>query len=415
MKVPAIRSNADSGELEVAFALSTRNESAKPSLGTIMVAEGGPGYAATNPDSARAYVATFGSLLDRRDLLLIDQRGTGLSEPVRCPGLQREDAPEMVATAECANQLGDNAFAYTTAESAEDIEVIREALDISHATLYGDSYGTLLSQAYAVRYGDRLDSIVLSSAYPADDPFWRSIYPAALRAVRVSCERDPACEGNAADRFRKVLGRLRGTGRPFDDLLAYLLEAGTYAPNSYRELNAAISDRLNGSRQPLADLTHAAGPGQGPASYFSAGMAEAVSCNDYPVPWDRSLDFDRRVGQLDQAITDFPDRHMFKPLSVREWMLSPSTTLASCLAWPPPIEGMEPPVPEGDLAPAGLPALVMSGEFDDITTVAEARQVAKQFPDSTVYIVPDRGHASELYYPFRSPAAGRIREFIAAH
>jgi hypothetical protein len=51
----------------------------------------------------------------------------------------------------------------------------------------------------------------------------------------------------------------------------------------------------------------------------------------------------------------------------------------------------------------------------DVTSVAEARQVKRRFPRSRLYVVPDRGHSSSLYFPFRSPGAGAIRHFIASN
>ena len=75
---------------------------------------------------------------------------------------------------------------------------------------------------------------------------------------------------------------------------------------------------------------------------------------------------------------------------------------------------MRPPVPRAP-QPAGLPVLVLSGEFDDITTVREARQVASLYPSSRLRIVPSRGHVSDLYYPHRSPAVRWIRRFVGSH
>jgi pimeloyl-ACP methyl ester carboxylesterase len=294
---------------------------------------------------------------------------------------------------------------------------VRQALGLRHVTLYGDSYGTLLGQAYAVRYGANLDALVLSSAYPADDPFWRTLYPAGVRALRIQCRRAPWCRGDGAGRFRRVMKRLlaRGDGSA-DDLLFFLLEnGGTWAPISYRHLNRADIAYLRGNRRPLRRLVAPGPPGQGDPSYYSAGMAEAVECNDYPVPWDRSLPYGGRVDQLDDAIAAFPRPHAFAPLSVRDWMMSPASDLVSCLAWPPPTAPLDPPVPAGVGMPAGLPTLILAGELDDITSVPEARTVAARFPDSRLFVVPNRGHASELYFPFVSPATTRIRRFIRAH
>ncbi len=72
-------------------------------------------------------------------------------------------------------------------------------------------------------------------------------------------------------------------------------------------------------------------------------------------------------------------------------------------------------MPSGWRAPRSFPTLVLAGEVDDITSVAEARQVVRRFPRSHLDVVPDRGHASSLYFPFRSPAVGAIRRFITAN
>jgi pimeloyl-ACP methyl ester carboxylesterase len=428
--VPAVRGDPSLGDQSIFFAVRTRDRAAKPAVGTIFAVEGGPGYASTNFDSAKSYRAVFGPLLRRRDLVLVDQRGTGHSRAVDCPQLQRGMVPEVVATASCANQLGARYQGFTSAESAADIEAVRTALGLGTITLYGDSYGTLLAQAYSVRYPSSLRSLVLSSAYPADDPFWRTIYPAAMRALKLSCARSSSCRSRATSlcgrkglrcswdgeqRFRHALARIQRTGGPLNGTLAYLLEAGTWAPNSYLALNRAVTEYLAGRPDRLDRIAREGRPGDGDFHYFSTGMGTAVECNDYPVAWDRAADFAQRTTQLDRAIDAFPRRKLFAPLTVSQWMTLPATGFTGCLSWPPPTGLMGPPVPAGASQPAGLPVLVLAGEFDDITTAAEARQVARRYPSSRVRIVPSRGHVSDLYYPHRSPAVHWIRHFVARH
>ncbi len=428
--VPAVRGDPSVGDQSIFFAVRPRDLTKKPAVGTIFAVEGGPGYASTNFDSAKSYRAVFGPLLRRRDLVLIDQRGTGHSQAVNCTQLQRGMVPDQIAVASCANQLGARYEGFTSAESAADIEAVRTALGLGPITLYGDSYGTLLAQAYSVRYPASLRSLVLSSAYPADDPFWRTIYPAAMQALKLSCARSSSCRGRAKSlcgkkglrcswdgeqRFRHALARIQRTGGPLNGTLEYLLEAGTWSPNSYLALNRAITEYLAGDPGRLDHIASEGRPGDGDFHYFSTGMGTAVECNDYPVAWDRTADFAQRTAQLDQAIAAFPRRHLFAPLTVSQWMTLPATGLTGCLAWPPPTAGMQPPVPAGATQPAGLPVLVLSGEFDDITTVREARQVARLYPSSRLRIVPSRGHVSDLYYPHRSPAVRWIRRFVAEH
>jgi pimeloyl-ACP methyl ester carboxylesterase len=72
-------------------------------------------------------------------------------------------------------------------------------------------------------------------------------------------------------------------------------------------------------------------------------------------------------------------------------------------------------VPAGWRAPSSFPTLILAGEIDDVTSVTEAREVKRRFPRSRLRIIPDRGHVSSLYFPFRSPAVGVIRGFIRTH
>jgi pimeloyl-ACP methyl ester carboxylesterase len=73
---------------------------------------------------------------------------------------------------------------------------------------------------------------------------------------------------------------------------------------------------------------------------------------------------------------------------------------------------MEPPIPPGAKMPPGLDTLVISGEFDAVTSTVEGRHTARLFPRGRYYEVPNRGHVSELFFPFTSPATDRIRRFV---
>ena len=106
VKVPVRRGHPGLGKLKVAFALRPRVERGRRSLGTIVGVEGGPGYAATDRPYAASLIAALGPILRRRDLLLIDERGTGRSGAVHCDPLQRGQIQEHIAVGECADQLG---------------------------------------------------------------------------------------------------------------------------------------------------------------------------------------------------------------------------------------------------------------------------------------------------------------------
>jgi hypothetical protein len=87
IQVPFEREDASLGEAKIGFAMRERDERDQPSRGAIFAAEGGPGYSSTG--TANAYVKLFGPLLRHRELVLVDQRGTGRSEPLDCPTCSR--------------------------------------------------------------------------------------------------------------------------------------------------------------------------------------------------------------------------------------------------------------------------------------------------------------------------------------
>ena len=411
--VPMRRGDPALGVTRVGFAVRARSDRRRPSLGTIVAMDGGPGYASTAAPYARSLVAVLAPLLHRRDLVLFDERGTGRSDVIDCPTLQRGLVQEGIAVAECANQLGPRYAAYTSAEAAADLEAVRGALGLGRIFFYGDSYATLFAQAYAARYPGSLRGLILDSAYPADDPYYRTLLPAGLDGLRTACRHSPRCSGDPLGRFARVVRRFHAADRPTENLLDFLLQAGTLAPRSYLSLDEADRRFLAGDRRRLDELIAPGPAGHGELGEFSYGLEIAVECNDYPLLWDPDAEVDERVRQLSAATTRLP-KDYFAPFGRREYLLSSAAHLTNCLTWPPPPGGLEPPVPAGWVAATTFPTLILAGQVDDITSVAEARQVGRRFPRSHLYVVPDRGHASSLYFPFRSPAVGAIRHFIAS-
>ncbi len=413
--VPLRRADPALGTTKVAFAVRIRADRKRRSLGTIVAMDGGPGFASSGAPFARSVVAALAPLLRRHDLVLFDARGTGRSDVLDCPGLQKGLVQEPIAVGECANQLGPALAGYTTAETAHDLDAVRQALGLGRVFFYGDSYGTLFGQAYAVRYPDSLRGLVLDSAYPADDPYYRTLLPAGLRGLRIACRLSAVCAGDPVARFSRVVRRFHARHRSTEGLLHFLLQAGTLAPRSYLSLDDGVRRFLAGNSERLNRLIAPGPAGAGPLSEFSYGLEITVECNDYPLLWDSAAGNDERIRQLSASVARLPRDH-FAPFGRREYLLSEAAHLTNCLTWPaPPPGGTEPPVPAGWHAPRTFPTLILAGQLDDITSVAEARQVQRRFPRSRLYVVANRGHASALYFPFRSPAVDVIGHFIAAN
>jgi pimeloyl-ACP methyl ester carboxylesterase len=412
LTVPLRRGDPSQGSTRIAFAVRPRTDRRRPSLGTILATDGGPGYASTDAPFLRSLSAVLAPLLRHRELVFVDARGTGRSAVIDCPSLQGGLIQEDVAIGQCADRLGPRYAAYTTAETASDLDAVRRALGVGRVYFYGDSYATLLGQAYAARYPARLRGLILDSAYPGDDPYYRTLLPAGRRALNLACRNSPACGGNAVARFARVVRRFHARSRSTEGLIRFLLGAGTLAPRSYLGLDDGTRRFLHGDPRRLERLIAPGPAGHGDLGEFSYGLEIAVECNDYPLLWDPRAPIGGRIEQLTAATRKLPADH-FAPFGSREYLLSPAAHLTNCLTWPaPPAGGLEPPVPPGWRAPRSFPTLILAGQLDDITSVAEARQVQARFPRSRLYVVPNRGHSSSLYFPFRSPAVGAIRGFL---
>jgi len=407
------------GTVTVGFEYYPHTDTSQPGLGTILPQEGGPGYSSTG--TRDYYLELFDALRDRRDVLIVDKRGTGLSSPIDCPALQTGSVA-LSADAACAKQLGDTAWFYGTDFAVEDIAAVLDALAIPEVDFYGDSYGTFVGQVIAGLYPHRLRSIILDSAYPvrAPDPWFGTDWAAAWSGIDVSCDRSPSCSslgGAATSRMEQFIDAIRkqpikgnapdGNGdlqpTTIDTAsLIYLIDYAGFGPPVYRDLDAAARAWLD-SRDALPMLRLVAevdtASVDAPAD-FSYGLYEAVTCTDYPLLYDLTMPRAVRNHQYAAALEDArvhrPD--LFAPFTVDEGIDSKVyiTPLDSCLPWPEPPKDLAPGAPGAPLPPSvhypAVPTLVLSGDLDSITSVIDANEAAAQFPDAVHVVVPNLGH-----------------------
>ena len=387
------------------------------SLGTIVTVEGGPGYASTA--SRDWYLELYEPLWDTRDILIVDNRGTGSSEPIDCRRLQSYRGDYLTAVGDCGRQLGSTSDLYGTALAADDLAAVLDHLGIDRVDLYGDSYGTFFSQTFAVRHPERLRTLTLDAAYPVEglDPWYRDINRAMVDAFRAVCARDPGCAARGGDpiaRLRAVADALAvepltGTARDADGvkrtvtvdvpLFSYLMGVATYGHVVYRELDAAGQAWLvNGDAAPLLRIAaeQTWWGSAGAVVEYSEGLYIAVICNDYPQLWDIAAPASVREAEYQASVEVLraTDPDGFYPFTVDEWLASDWVEYTSCLPWPSP-DPWVPPLPEPHTYP-DVPTLVLVGDLDSITSPEASRQVADHFPNSTYVEVPNVGHVTAL-------------------
>jgi len=189
-----------------------RSDSTKKQKDPVLMLAGGPGQSAV--DSYVGVANGFDAILKDRDVYLIDQRGTGKSNPLKCDFSkeQREkiqEEPSLVypALEKCVAGLDADTRYYTTVESIKDLEEVREALNIKQWNLIGISYGTRKALTYLKLFPDSLRSIILDGVVPQQEPLAQSHeknLTSALHKQFVQCSKQPACKEAFGDIEQKM-------------------------------------------------------------------------------------------------------------------------------------------------------------------------------------------------------------------
>lgn len=379
-------------ELRVTVIPSLRLQSEPDPL---VLISGGPGQSATALYMSAG--AAFAGVRRDRDIVVIDQRGTGESQPLDCPFDNDADlvieAPEQLRRlgAACLAQLPADPRFYTTSVAVRDLEEIRAALGYEKLNLYGVSYGTRVAQHYLRRYPQRVRSVILDGVVPADLALGPDIAPraqAALDAIFDRCHADRDCAAAFPDvreqfqTLRRRLEREPVAAQLPDPLSAQWVE--TKFGNLH--LNAAVrlltySDET-ASLLPL--LIHQAQSQQRidalVAQYlmiertmdlqFAYGMHFAVVCSEDAPRWDT------------QSVPDDALENTYLGTSFMRGMR------AVCDLWP---RG----VVDGDFnAELGseVPALILSGSNDPVTPAAYGERALASFAQGRHLVLEGQGH-----------------------
>jgi pimeloyl-ACP methyl ester carboxylesterase len=195
--------------------------SGKPCPDPIVVLMGGPGEDAIS--SAEIYAGKFAPLRQDRDILLVDQRGTGRSAALACklfspekPEASLRDLFPLTAIESCERRLSAEAdlTQYTYDRFANDLEQVRRALGYGPLNLFAGSYGTRAAQVYVRMYPESVRTVYMGSVVPIDArgplPFAKT-EQAALEKLFDACAADSACHSafpRLGDEFRQISARL---------------------------------------------------------------------------------------------------------------------------------------------------------------------------------------------------------------
>ena len=364
---------------------------------------GGPGQAATA--LLRSFAAVLAPVLDHRDLVVVDQRGTGRSGPISCTALGLFRLLTTAGGSACAAELGPARAFYSTRDAAEDLEAVRAAVGVPRVAVYGVSYGTKLASLFAAAHPASVERLVLDSVVPPEpaDPFNRSSFAAVRRVLTTLCS-GRRCAGVTGDPYADLVSLaqrvrrspIRGTAigrtgrrRPVvvtSRTLLELLFAGDLDPTIRLDLPGAVRSALRGDRQPLLRLAHRAVDTTAIAqpAAFSTALFATTTCDDLAAPWPAAAALEDRPALLRAALAAVPD-DAFAPFG-RGVALDESAA-ALCLAWPSDPRGQATPAAAPD-----VPVLALAGTADLRTPLEDALAVASRFPRAKLVTVPG-GHS----------------------
>ncbi len=358
---------------------------------------GGPGSSAT--EDAPYIAQDYAKIRELRDLVFVDQRGTGGSNPLNCVFFNPADLqsylghwnpPEQVR--KCREQLEAKADLrlYVTSIAMDDLDDVRAALGYKKINIIGSSYGTRAAQEYLKRYGKNVRAVILQGVSPTNQLMPRD-FPQhterALNGILDECAADEACRATFPNLRAEVKNVLKNLMRepfevevksPFDsgkttriklsrDLAVEAVRYMLYQSSSASRVPLFLHLAAQGNYTPLAES----------AIFYrrrivasgSNGMYLSVTCAE-DLPWIKAGEGERKGENT--FLGDYRLRQQ------RE----------ACAVW------SRGEIPKDYAAPvrSDTPALILTGEWDPVTPPVYGNRIGKHLANNRHIIVPSGGH-----------------------
>lgn len=363
--------------------------SSQPQPDPFVIFAGGPGQAAGEFGS---FVnMAFHEIRKNRDILLVDQRGTGKSHALACRFESLEDqlVEPKLAAEKCLKQQDVDVRHFTLEHLVKDIDAVREGLGYEQLNLWGGSYGTKSSSHYLKRYPEHVRSIIVDGVLPADNSLFLSApasAEAAFAALVDDCNAQPSCLAtfpNFREQVEKLIQKaadnelpfkgidpLSGTFVEFDiqyEMAVEAVRSSLYNPDAAVMVPYIIQEADKGNLMPLmASLSNASAM----TSSMYIGATLSLLCGE-----------DVAVITPEQAKAaaegSFAGDHYY-----RIWS-------SYCSGW----DYLVPDSPDFfDAVISDVPALALSGSLDPVTPPSLAEHWLKGFENGRHIVVPGTGH-----------------------
>jgi pimeloyl-ACP methyl ester carboxylesterase len=391
------RSGQSDRLIQLAF-VRLKSTAANPGSPVVFLA-GGPGAPGIGMGRVPVYFRLFDKLREVADVILLDQRGLGMSSPdLQCPVTPvpndvfesaakwlRVATDKSRSCAEYWRSKGVEVSAYTNDASADDLDDLRQSLGAARISLIGHSYGTVLAQAAVRRHGKNLDRVVFAGTEGRDDLVnLPSVWDTLIKKLSYFASEDTAVKKLVPDMealYRRVLDKLER-----NPVTLTVTDAQTKRPVNIRVgkiglqwlVRHTMTDARNYARLPALFHTIDQSDYSLLTRYIEplyhgfqgrSPMANAVDCS---VGWSEE--------RLMQARRETP-QSLFSNVNLQRTAevckgvgISESGVALQPRLW------------------STLPALFISGTLDTNTPPFQAEEVRWGFPNSVHLIVENGGH-----------------------
>lgn len=393
--VPEDHDDPDGREIDLALAWVPARDNA--AADPVFMLAGGPGQSAR--ESYPGIAQAFADVRRRRHVLLLDQRGTGESNPLVCDmdavleAEMGEDADSDLmrqAAADCLAEIGDRADVrfYSTTDAIRDLDLVRQRAGAEQVNLVGISYGTRVAQQFAMRYPEQTRSIVIDSVVPntlvLGAEHARNLENAlALQFER--CRVDDACSdalGDPRERLDALMALADGADAPLVSYrdprtaemreerlsrghVASVVRMFAYSPATAALLPLSLHEAMEGRPEPL--MAQARMLVSSLTQQINHGMQLSVMCTE----------------DASEMVVDEADADSVLGNALVE------VAQAQCAVWP------TNPRPDGfrDPLTGDLPVLLLSGELDPVTPPSYGDAVVETLPNGRHLVLAGQGHS----------------------
>ena len=377
--------DGDTLTLHVTVAPAFR-ELAKPD--PLFVLAGGPGQAGS--DIVYLLERAFKRVRATRDIVFIDQRGTGKSGKLSCESLQEmenlSEAAQEKAVADCLSSIKAPLQHYHTANAARDLDEVRKALGYTQVNVWGGSYGTRLGQAYARAFPSSVRALVLDSVASPQQILgaWGDDTRKALEAVFSNCEKSVECKQRfptlAAD-FRLLADNVAAgnvslsflhprTTEAMNFVLPYSAFAESirmmlYSADMSARIPFVVTEASKGNWKPFIAQMYALSDWS--VDTMATGLTMAIACAE---------DMPRLTADLISAETQ---ASFLKGLQVQQWPRFCESVKV-------------PAIPYAEPSMLDTPALLLSGALDPVTPPSRAEQAMTALSKAQHIVAANVGH-----------------------